>query len=174
VGKRANGEGSIYERKDGRWVASITLENGKRKSVYGATKQEAVQAKQKLLNSKDQGVIQLTHKQTVGVFLSSWLEDVVKANQRPHTYLNRKYSIGLVTSVLGDIPLYKLTARHIQRVYTIQRERGLKTSTLDTLHRMLVSAFNYAVKHSLLKINPMKLVDRARPRRPEMKVLSAE
>jgi hypothetical protein len=53
VGKRANGEGSIYERKDGRWVASITLENGKRKSVYGATKQEAVQAKQKLLNSED-------------------------------------------------------------------------------------------------------------------------
>lgn len=29
--RRANGEGSVYQRKDGKWVASVTLANGKRK-----------------------------------------------------------------------------------------------------------------------------------------------
>ena len=28
--QRGHGEGSIYQRKDGRWAASITLEGGKR------------------------------------------------------------------------------------------------------------------------------------------------
>lgn len=40
MGKRANGEGSIYERKDERWATSVTLENGKRKTVYGKTQKE--------------------------------------------------------------------------------------------------------------------------------------
>ena len=32
--KRANGEGTVYKRKDGRWVASITLPSGKRTHTY--------------------------------------------------------------------------------------------------------------------------------------------
>ena len=56
VAKRGNNEGSIYEqewsqtrvRKDGtvvelrrrRWVASVTLDNGKRKTFYGNTREE--------------------------------------------------------------------------------------------------------------------------------------
>lgn len=31
MGKRTNGEESIYQRKDGRWVAALTLGAGKRK-----------------------------------------------------------------------------------------------------------------------------------------------
>lgn len=37
--KRANGEGSIRQRKDGRWEGLYTV-NYKRKSVYGKTKEE--------------------------------------------------------------------------------------------------------------------------------------
>ena len=39
--KRANAEGSLYQRKDGRWVAAITGDNGKRVSRYGKTREEA-------------------------------------------------------------------------------------------------------------------------------------
>ena len=32
MGKRGNGEGSVYQRKsDGLWVGSVSLDNGKRK-----------------------------------------------------------------------------------------------------------------------------------------------
>ena len=36
MGKRANGEGSVYRRKsDGRWVGSLSLPDGTRKVFYG-------------------------------------------------------------------------------------------------------------------------------------------
>ena len=35
--KRAYGEGSVYPRKDGRWVAAVSLEDGKRKYITPAT-----------------------------------------------------------------------------------------------------------------------------------------
>lgn len=39
MGKRANNEGSIYRRQsDGKWVASITLDDGKRRVFYSKTK----------------------------------------------------------------------------------------------------------------------------------------
>ena len=41
--RRANHEGTIYKRQDGRWVASVTLPGGKRKSFYGRTRQEVAQ-----------------------------------------------------------------------------------------------------------------------------------
>jgi len=46
VGKRANGEGSVFKRADGRWSAEISYpdENGtsKRRTVYGATQAEVL------------------------------------------------------------------------------------------------------------------------------------
>ena len=32
MAKRANGEGSIFKRKDGRWAASVSLDQGRRKT----------------------------------------------------------------------------------------------------------------------------------------------
>lgn len=37
--KKANGEGSICKRSDGRYMARYTT-NGKRKAIYGATHEE--------------------------------------------------------------------------------------------------------------------------------------
>ncbi len=41
--RRANHEGTIYKRQDGRWVASVSLASGRRKSFYGRTRDEVVQ-----------------------------------------------------------------------------------------------------------------------------------
>lgn len=48
MSKRCNGEGSIYQRKDGKWMGSITIgrdKSGKliRKAVYGKTKRKLLQ-----------------------------------------------------------------------------------------------------------------------------------
>ena len=40
MGKRANGEGTIYQRKDGRWCATISIEKAKRKHFLGKTRAE--------------------------------------------------------------------------------------------------------------------------------------
>jgi hypothetical protein len=73
MSKRKNGENSIYERGDGRWSATITTEQGKRKTIYGARSGEVVA---KLARSRNQ---QLDHipfsdeRLTVLHWLETWL-----------------------------------------------------------------------------------------------------
>ncbi|MGH2603508.1 MAG: hypothetical protein ACRDJ9_29505, partial [Dehalococcoidia bacterium] len=38
--KRGHGEGTIGQRKDGRWEARITLPDGKRRAIYGKTRRQ--------------------------------------------------------------------------------------------------------------------------------------
>ncbi len=69
MGKRANNEGSIYRRQDGRWAATITLgyENGKRKrkTFYGDTRREVQEELTKALHDVQQGVPIVSDRQSV-------------------------------------------------------------------------------------------------------------
>jgi integrase len=87
MGKRANGEGTVYRRDDGRWVASISLENGKRKSIYCKTQREAIKEVQRANLAKEQGMLSTLSDETLGAFLTSWLQDTAKPNLRPRTYI---------------------------------------------------------------------------------------
>lgn len=42
MGRRANNEGTICQRKDGRWCAAITMPNGKRKWFYGKEQRDVL------------------------------------------------------------------------------------------------------------------------------------
>src|SRR5437763_285806 len=55
--QRGHGEGSIYQRNDGRWVASITLENRKRKYFYGKTRREVQEQLKAALHEQQQGTL---------------------------------------------------------------------------------------------------------------------
>lgn len=50
MARRGHGEGSIYQRKDGRWAATITLEGQKRKTFYGKTRKEVQEKLRVALN----------------------------------------------------------------------------------------------------------------------------
>src|SRR6266568_4062520 len=76
--KRGNNEGTIVKRKDGRWMASITIGRDpttgklKRAWFYGKTRQEAAASLAKALRDRGQGVFVTPHKMTLDVhFISS-------------------------------------------------------------------------------------------------------
>ncbi len=54
--RRANREGTIYKRTDGRWVASVTLPGGRRKSYYGKTREDVSQKLIKGLKAAQDGL----------------------------------------------------------------------------------------------------------------------
>lgn len=60
TGRRGHGEGSITQRKDGRWEARADLGyvNGKRKckSIYGKTRREVAEKLKKSLRDQQQGL----------------------------------------------------------------------------------------------------------------------
>ena len=55
--RRGNGEGSIYKRADGRWAAALTLEGGKRRTLYGKTRQQVAKGLTAALRAPNCGKI---------------------------------------------------------------------------------------------------------------------
>ena len=78
MSKRANGEGTVYQRKDGRWSAEITLEDGKRKTLYARTQDGVIQKLQQAQYEQRQGILATGPKQKLADHLTYWLEQVKK------------------------------------------------------------------------------------------------
>ena len=74
--KRANGEGSVYRRKDGRVVAEWVDANGKRRYISGKTKTEVKRRLRELLVDREKGIAYDSENLTVGDFLDRWLDSV--------------------------------------------------------------------------------------------------
>jgi len=117
MSKRANGEGSLYQRKDGRWVAAISLENGKRKYLYHQTQAQAVVALQHANHSKLQGTLKQTRDETLETFLLNWLHTCIQPRVRERT--SQSYH-DLITkhllSTLGHVKVHKPGLTHLNRV----------------------------------------------------------
>jgi hypothetical protein len=64
----------VYQRKDGRYVGSFRLENGKRKYVYGVTRTEAREKLRVAINAYKQGTLVAGSNQTLKQFLEQWLQ----------------------------------------------------------------------------------------------------
>ena len=91
--RRANGEGNIRKRKDGRWEGRYTVghdpETGKAiiKNVLGKTQAEV---KEKLKKAIEENVgidYGRAKTYTVGNWLEVWYENYAKIKMRPSTYL---------------------------------------------------------------------------------------
>ncbi|WP_406396407.1 hypothetical protein [Streptomyces sp. NBC_00887] len=80
--KNANNEGTIYQRKDGRWEGSayVLTTDGiyKRRSVYGKTWDDAHEKLTKLKADSLSGLPVATSKMTLSEYLAYWLANVAK------------------------------------------------------------------------------------------------
>ena len=87
MSRRANGEGTIFRRQDGRWCAQVylTTTNGRRKRVivYGRTRPEVREKMTALQRDMDRGIRVPEEKWSVAGYLAHWLEHVVKPQQGP-------------------------------------------------------------------------------------------
>lgn len=175
MARRGHGEGSIYQRKDGRWTASISLEGGKRKSFYGKTRKEVQEQLTKALHEKQQGTFITGPRQTIRQFLTYWLEDVQKPAVRIRTYIRYESQLRLhILPVLASKELSKLTPQHVQAFYSQMLKKGLSPQSIRLLHSMLHKAFDYAVRIGLLSRNICDAVTPPKIERSEMHVLTLE
>lgn len=175
VKRRGHGEGSIYQRKDGRWVASISLEHRKRKYFYGDTRKE-VQEKLKVgLREQQQGTLVTAPQQMLKGFLEQWLEEVHKPGVRISTYARYR---GLLNNhlipALGNIQLQSLTPQQVQSFYADKLKEGLKPKTIKLIHTVLHKAIDNAVRWNLVSRNVCDLVSLPTSDRYEMQPLTLE
>ena len=85
MSKRKDGKGALYQRGDGRWEAQFRLAGGSRKSVYGATRREALSKLRELRWTVSHGVPVSSRKLHLGGYLEYWLE-MTKSRVRPSTF----------------------------------------------------------------------------------------
>ena len=177
MGRRGNGEGSIYQRSDGRWTATITLEEEggrRRKSFYGKTRKEVQEQLKIALREQQQGMLLATPQQTVEQFLKQWLEDH-KAALRIRSYERYEELTRLhIIPVLGHHRLQKLTPQHVQGFYTRKLREGLSSTTVNGLHAMLHKALDDAVRYNLLARNVCDAVSPPRRGHYEIQPFSME
>ena len=191
--KRANGEGNIRKRADGRWEGRYTAgyhpETGKRiiKNVLGKTQAEC-KAKLSAAMEAARGIdVSRADEYTVATWLRSWYEIYAKPNIRISTANRYQLMVEQYTIPrIGSIKLTKLTAHDLQKLYKDLMENGridrksghgnpgLSSTTVRSLHLMLHSALERAVKERLILRNPTEDCIAPKVQKIEMQILPPE
>ena len=123
---------------------------------------------------------------TTGEWLCTWFELYSKPNLRETT--QEQYTNFLEKHLIpniGDIPLDKLTSLRLQKLYQDLRTSGrviqnnvecsgLSPKTVRSIHMVLHSALEQAVKEGLIKKNPTDGCNPPKLERKEMKVIQPE
>ena len=192
--RRANGEGNIRKRKDGRWEGRYTVghdpETGKAiiKNVLGKTQAEV---KEKLKKAIEENVgidYGRAKTYTVGNWLEVWYENYAKIKMRPSTYLTyHGYIENHIKPQLGKIPLNDLTTLHLQQFYkkllaegrverieSQKQPKGLSAKTVRNIHQIISSALKLAVEQRLIARNPAEGCALPKVERKEMQTLPVE
>ena len=121
--RRGNGEGSVYQTKDGRWRATVLLPDGTRKYVSGKTRKEAAEELAKVLATAARGGRVASNRLLVGEWLNQWLKDDVESSVRYSTYQDYAGIVRLhLEPILGRRKITQLRPDDIARLHTaIQR-----------------------------------------------------
>jgi len=116
---RANGDGTVYQRKDGRWeAAGYVLAPGntsKRVSVYGTTRKEALAKLTEKIAASNRGVPVVSVQGSLAAYLTYWLENVAVHQLRETTHARYTACVNQhLIPGLGKKKLAKLSAKDIR------------------------------------------------------------
>ena len=122
--RRANGEGSIRKRSDGRWEGRYTVgrnsETGKAiyKNVLGKTQAEVKDKLKKAIDETAGLDVIKAEKYTLGQWMDIWFENYAKVKVRPSSHQTyRGYIDNHIKPHIGKIPLSKLSSLELQKLY---------------------------------------------------------
>ena len=115
--RRGKIEGTIFQRgKDGRWVAGITLDSGRRKFVYGVTREEVASKLPQLQVAIRSGFDAPNDRITMNALFDQWLE-TVKARRRPKTYISYAQVVrDYLRPELGRLRVSRLRPHHVEQL----------------------------------------------------------
>ena len=192
--KRANGEGSIRKRKDGRWEGRYTAghnpETGKPiyRNVLGKTQAEVKEKLKTAIQETQSLDFSKTGQYTVDQWMDVWYENYAKIKVRPSSHQTYKgYIENHIKPNIGDIPLEKLTTLELQRLYKTLltkgrvdrleskgQPRGLSPKTVRNIHQILSSALKLAQEQRIILTNPAEGCALPKVEHREMKTLPVE
>lgn len=182
MGKRGNGEGSIYPVRDrsgrvkgyrGAYFVH-TAEGPKRRYVSGKTRKDVSEKLAKALSQRADGLLFDAGAMTVGEYLERWLEDV-EGTVRRSTFERYGYAVRPhIKPALGKMKLKDLTPAHLRWFYRERLDSGLSAATVHKLHVVLHKALSQAVSDGLIPRNVASGMKLPKVHREEINPLTEE
>ena len=192
--KRANGDGNIRKRKDGRWEGRYVVgrdpDSGKMitKNVLGKTQAEVKEKLKKAIENSKQLDYTKEGKYKVGQWLDEWFDAYAKVKVRPSSHQTYKgYIENHIKPNIGEIPIEKLSSLTLQKFYkklltegrvprieSEKQPKGLSAKTVRNINQVISSAMDMAVKHRLILSNPTDGCELPKVEHREMHTIHAE
>lgn len=162
--RRGPGEGSIYQRVDGKWEASLSAgrtATGKRRrrKVVAATRREAAERLAVLRNAVAAGLATDGSRMTVADWLHRWLEEEVQPSVRPRTYRTYEATVRChLAPGLSSVRVRQLTPADVKAFIVRQLASGLTAGSVRTQHSILRRALQIATRYDYADRNVARLV----------------
>lgn len=184
---RANGEGMVRKRTDGRWEARYTdtreLNPKKRlKYITGKSQKEVVKKlKASLADVAENEPIVVKNNSIVAEWLPLWLREYKISELRDSTYEVYERQIeNDIIPIIGHIKITELSGWHIQQLYNKLQEskdiggRGLGSASVAKVKNILSGALQQAVTNRMIRSNPVLEANPPKVEDPEIKILTKD
>lgn len=151
--RRGRGEGSVYQRQDGRWAGAVTVGAGPdgkriRRAVYGQDKATVMRRLREL--QADAGVILPGQVVTLNALLDRWLA-AAKTRVKATSWARYDGIARLhIRPALGLVHVDRLTAIQVQQLVQAQSE---SPATARYVHAVLLRALAQGVRWGLVARN---------------------
>ena len=159
--------GSIYQTKDGRYRAAITVGyDGKgrqvRRTVSAKTQAECVRRRNELFIKLKKG--RATPEEiTVETHVTRWLETTAAETFSPNNLRNHKsYASKYIIPTLGQYKLSDVGADEVRELDKAVRDAHVSSRTVQMVRSSLSVCMEDAVKRGLIERNPCSQVPRPR------------
>jgi integrase len=168
MSRNMNGEGSVYQRKDGRWVAAayVPVVGGgvRRRAVYAKSRVEARRKLRELVDRAEKNIPVAPAGVTVADHLTEWLAHI-KPHVRPSTWAAYEYNIRLyLVPRIGRRKLNQLGVRDVRLMIDKMRADQVGARTIQYVHATLRAALEHAYREELVSRNVAKQVRVERPK----------
>lgn len=164
--RRGNGEGSPYQRADGRWCAALRVGGpaGRRIVRYASTREEVIL---KLDQLKTQNRLGVVNRATELTTVESWLDALIVECVAPSTRTVYKAAKAKIVPALGHRPLHLVTTAELgEWLRKLTCGSRAKQQAFD----ILAHAFNVAVTERRITASPLtglkRPVHKVKPQRP--------
>ena len=165
--KRANNEGSIFQRPNGKWRAQVTID-GRRLSFTADTQREGLAWIQDTKNQIDNGLTFQATDTSLQEFLGEWLTTVSSSSSKG-THFTYSWTVQKrIIPYIGKVNLMDLRPDRIQRFYNYLQKEGLSPHAVAVTHKTLRVAMSHAVKLRLIVRNPCSGTTPPKPEQTEM------
>jgi integrase len=173
--RRSNGEGTIYQRPNGKWCAMLSVGGGERRAFYADTEKEVIEKRDKAKRALESGGLKGRAGYTLSEHLVYWLDDVKVSHIRPATYRIYSYYVhSILIPAIGKIKVERFTAQHMQKLMNDLARSGRASVTVQHVRTVLIQALREAQKYGIVTQNVAEFVKAPAGKSPERPLLSTE